>query len=290
MHVPGIRASALLLTTIGLLSACGAEAPAPSGGAAATGALAPFATLEGTLDVAGGTAHVPVMEKAAAQIMKANSRIRITVAAGGSGKGVEMVGEGIVQIGNTGRPVSDAERTKYGLVSFPFAIDGVAVAVHPANPVKALTSEQARAVFAGTVTNWRDLGGRDAPIDLYGRDEASGTREVFWTVLLKKGEIADRTNVVASNGAMKTAIAGDEDAIGYLGIGHLDASVAAVVLDGMVPTQENARSGAYTVTRNLFMNTKGEPVGLVKAFIDYLYSDEGAAIVTAAGYIPLPRP
>jgi phosphate transport system substrate-binding protein len=220
-------------------------------------------------------------------MMQANPKIRITVAGGGSGVGVQKVGEGLVSIGNTGRALSPEEISKYGLKTFPFAIDGVAVAVNSGNPVSALSAEQLRDIFAGKVKNWKEVGGADADIHLYGRDEASGTREVFWEKLLKKGAVADKTNIVASNGAMKVAIAQDRTAIGYLGIGHADASVKAIKLDGVIPTQENAQSGSYPIVRKLYMNTKGEPTPLVKGFIEYILSPEGSKIIQKSGYIPL---
>ena len=127
------------------------------------------------------------MKDAAEQIMAANPKIRITVAGGGSGVGVQKVGEGLVSIGNTGRALSQEEIEKYGLKSFPFAIDGVAVAVHPKNPVSDLSPEKVQAIYAGKITNWKEVGGPDATINLYTRDEASGIREVFWEKLLKKG-------------------------------------------------------------------------------------------------------
>lgn len=257
--------------------------------ASAATPLDAFNGLSGNLDIAGGTAHIPVMKEAAKRIMTHNAAIRISVAGGGSGVGVQQVGEGLVAIGNTGRALSEAEVAKYGLVSFSFAIDGVAVVVNPANPVGALTVAQVRDIYAGKVINWKDVGGADKAITLYTRDEASGTREVFDGKLLAKGAVAASANVVPSNGAMKTAVAQDAGAIGYVGIGHIDASVKAPVLDGMVATQENAANGSYTITRKLYMNTKGQPAGLVRAFIDYLYTDEGAAIIRASGYIPTGR-
>lgn len=256
---------------------------------AATALAAPldaFKEQKGTLDIAGGTAHIPVMKAAAKSIMNANPDIRITVAGGGSGVGVQKVGEGLAQIGNTGRPLKEGEISKYGLKSFPFAIDGVAVVVNPANTVQGMTKAQLLDVFAGRVVNWKELGGADAPITLYVREDGSGTREVFEDKALNKGTASAKANVVNSNGAMKTAVMQDKNAIGYVGIGHLDESVKGIVLDGMTPTQANAAAGSYTITRLLYMNTKGEPVGLVKAFIDYIYSPEGAAFIEKAGYIP----
>ena len=258
--------------------------------AAWAGPLDAFKNLEGKMDIAGGTAHIPVMTQAARDIMTFNPKIRITVAGGGSGVGVKQVGEGLAQIGNTGRPLKASEIEKFGLVSFPFAIDGVALAVHPSNPVKALTKEQVVAIYTGKVTDWKELGGEPGAIDVYGREDGSGTRETFQGKLMGKVDQSPSVNTVNSNGAMKTAIAQDARAIGYVGIGHLDASIAGVAIDGHVPSQENAAKGEYPVVRDLFMNTKGEPAGLTAAFIDYIYSEPGAKIIEKSGYIPLPKP
>jgi phosphate transport system substrate-binding protein len=248
--------------------------------------LSSFKNLSGKIDIAGGTAHIPVMTEAAEQIMKVNPQIRITVAGGGSGVGVQKVGAGLVDIGNTGRALKPGEISKYGLKTFPFAIDGVAVAVNPKNPVGALTSQQVRDIFAGKVKNWQEVGGKNASIHLFTRDEASGTRETFWKKLLKKGPIDAKANIVASNGAMKLALAQDPQAIGYLGIGFVDQQVKGIKLDGVVPTQKSAQSGAYKVTRLLYMNTKGEPKPLVKAFIFYIKGPMGAKIIQKHGFIP----
>ena len=251
-------------------------------------ALDSFKGQKGTLDIAGGTAHIPVMKEAAKRIMSANPDIRITVAGGGSGVGVKQVGEGLAAIGNTGRALKKEEIEKYGLVSFPFAIDGVAVVISPASKVKALTSAQVADIYAGKVTDWKEVGGEPGAINVYGREDGSGTREVFTDKVLKKGAVSPSANVVSSNGAMKTAVAKDKRAIGYVGIGHLDKSVKAPLLDGTTASQENAAKGTYKVVRDLYMNTKGAPAGLAKLFIDYIFSPEGAEIVKDSGYIPLP--
>ena len=259
---------------------------------AATASAAPldsFKGEKGTLNIAGGTAHIPVMKEAAKRIMTTNPDITITVTGGGSGVGVQQVGEGLVQIGNTGRALKEKEVAKYGLQTFPFAIDGVALVVNPANSVSEITAAQAIDIYNGKITNWKDLGGEDASITLYTREDGSGTRETFVEQALKKNPIVQSANVVNSNGAMKTAVAQDKQAIGYVGIGHLDSSVKGLVFDTMVPSQENAASGAYTVTRLLYMNTTGEPSGLTKLFIDYIYTPEGAEIIQKSGYIPTGR-
>ena len=271
----GILAALLLLCGMGTALAAAPAAP-----------LDAFKGQKGVIDIAGGTAHIPVMKEAARQIMEANPAVRITVAGGGSGVGVQKVGEGIVQIGNTGRALKPAEVEKYGLVSFPFAIDGVAVAVNPANKVAGLTKAQIKDIFSGKIANWKEVGGADAPISLYVREDGSGTRETFEERALDKGASAAAANVVNSNGAMKTAIGQDPNAIGYVGIGHLDKSIKGISVDGMAPSQENAASGQYTVTRLLYMNTKGEPQGITRGFVDYIFTPAGQEIVSKAGYIP----
>lgn len=246
-----------------------------------------FEGQKGTISIAGGTAHIPVMKKAAKRIMKSNSDIRITIAGGGSGVGIQKVGEGLVNIGNSGRKASEAEQTKYGLVLFPFAVDGVATVVHAKNPVNNLSSEQVRAIFAGTITNWKEVGGTDAKINIYSRDESSGTRAVYWKKLLKKGPLATAANIVASNGAMKSAISRDVNGIGYVSIGHLDDSVKAPLLDGVVVNQKTAKDGQYPIVRKLYMNTKGQPNGIVKSFIEFIMSPDCNEIIKSSGYIPM---
>ena len=249
--------------------------------------LAAFKGQKGEIKISGGTAHIPVMEEAAKRIRTLNPDIQISIAGGGSGVGIKQAGEGLVDIGNSGRKPTEEEVSKYGLKVFRWAVDGVGVVVNPTNPVKSLSSDQLKQIYAGTVNNWKALGGIDKAINLYTRDEASGTREVFWKNALKKVEINPGANVVPSNGAMKTAVANDPYAIGYVSVGHIDASVAPVALDGVVPTIETVRSGAYPVSRGLFSLTKGEPKGLARLFIDYLYGPDGQQIIAAKGFIPV---
>lgn len=264
---------------------CGAVTPMPP--AAQAGDWDAFAQLDGELTISGGTAHIPVMKALATEIMKASPRIRISIAGGGSGLGIKQVGEDIVAIGNSGRAPKKEEISRYGLVLHRWAVDGVAVAVHPDNPVRALSSAQLRAVYAGTLTNWQALGGPNRAINLYTRDASSGTRTVFWKKALGKGEIHESAHFVKSNGAMKSALAGDPYGIGYLSVGHLDASVASLAIDGVAPTLENVKTGAYPIARGLYSNTKGEAKGLARAFIDALYSPRGQALIAAKGFIPV---
>ena len=249
------------------------------------GTLDMFDGQKGTVKIAGGTAHILVMKEAAKRIMTRNSEIVITVAGGGSGVGIKQVGEGLVDIGNSGRKPKPEEIERYDLKMYKWAIDGVAVVVNPANPVKALTKDQLKNIFSGKVDKWAVLGGADHAITIYTRDESSGTRAVFWEKALDKSVIGTKALFVPSNGAMKTAVANNPYAIGYVSVGHMDESLAPVTLDGVAPTLETVKNGQYKVARGLYSNTKGEPKGLTRLFIDYLFTPEGQKIVAEKGFI-----
>lgn len=246
-----------------------------------------FMSHTGNIDIAGGTAHIPVLREAARNVMTVNDSIKITIAGGGSGVGVQKVGAGLVDIGTTGRELFPEEKEKYALESYAFAVDGIAVVVNATNKVRELSSQQVRDIYTGKIRNWKYVGGEDAPIHLYGREDASATRDVFQKALLNGEDISGRLVVVASNGAMKSAVARDFLGMGYLSIGYVDDTVKSITLDGIVPSQDNAVSGEYPVVRKLFMHTPKQPTALSKAFIDYIMSGEGRDIIVRHGYFPL---
>ncbi len=248
-----------------------------------------FAGQVGSLRISGGTAHIPVMKEVAKLIMEAHPDIRISVAGGGSGLGIKQVGEGLVDIGNSGRKPTDNEMQKYGLVLHRWALDGVAVIVHRDNRVQVLTRSRLQDIYSGRLRNWRDLGGVDKEITVFTRDQGSGTRKVFWKKALRKEVTTNKALVVASNGAMKSGVAHNPYAIGYVSIGFLDKSLAAVALDGVMPSLETVQNGEYPVVRGLYSNTKGEVQGLTKSFIDFLFSPSGRKIISDKGLIPAAR-
>ncbi len=250
-------------------------------------ALQAFEGQEGTIKIAGGTAHIPVMKEAAKRIMTRYKDILITVAGGGSGLGIKQVGEGLVDIGNSGRKPKPEEIEKYKLKMFKWAIDGVGVVVNPTNKVQSLTKDQLKDIFSGKIDNWLVLGGVKHAITVYTRDEASGTRAVFWEKALDKENISTKALFVPSNGAMKTAVANDPYAIGYVSVGHMDETVAPVALDGVTPTLDTVKGGQYKIARGLYSNTKSDPSGLTRLFINYLFSSEGQKIASEKGFIPV---
>ncbi|MDY0132960.1 MAG: phosphate ABC transporter substrate-binding protein [Desulforegulaceae bacterium] len=251
--------------------------------------LSPFKNEKGKIDIAGGTAHIPVLKEASQNIMKFNPDIRITIGGGGSGTGIKKLGEGLIDIGNSGRKPSKNEIEKYNLSMYRWAIDGVAIIVNKKNSISNINTQTLQKIFSGEITNWKTLGGENGSINIYTRDEASGTREVFWKKALLKENISQKAIFISSNGAMKTAVSKDENAIGYISIGHLDNNVKGVSLNKAYPDLENVKSGKYNVSRGLFSNTKGEAKGLNKKFIDYLYSEDGQKIIKSKGFIPVER-
>ncbi len=268
----GLMILSITLFAAGICSASGLDA---------------FKNEKGILRISGGTAHIPVMKEAAKRIMTINPDIQITIAGGGSGAGIKQVGEGLVNIGNSGRKATDSEINKYNLSMYKWAIDGVTAVVHPDNIVKSLSSQELQDIYSGKIANWKTIGGDDRPINIYTRDKSSGTRSVFWKKALGKGDISGKAHFVASNGAMKSAVTNDPYAIGYVSVGYIDKLVTPVTLDNVKPSLQTVQNGEYKVARGLYSNTKGEFSGLAKKFIQYLLSPEGQKIAVEKGFIPV---
>lgn len=239
------------------------------------------------LKIAGGTAHLKVMADVANLLKKKNPELQISITGGGSGVGVKSVGEGMVDIGNSGRVVTPEEISQYGLVPHKIAIDGIAIVVHPGNEVTSLTLDEVSLVFAGEITNWKALGGEDKAINVYTRDAKSGTRKTFAKLATKDQKFVKSAIVASSNGNMKQSVSKDLGAIGYMSVGYLDDSVQGVAVDGIAPTLDNVKSGKYSIQRFLFSVTKGQPTGVTKQFLDLLLSNEGQSSVSKNFLIPV---
>lgn len=278
----------VLVASAALLVSCGRATT--SGTATATPGTASEAGLAGRLNVAGSTSVQPLAEKLAEAFIAANPQVEIDVQGGGSSVGVKSAGDGTVDIGMASRSIKDEEKQTYpDLVVTTIARDGIAVVVHSGVSVDGLTKAQVRDIFAGVITNWKEVGGADRPIVVVSREEGSGTRSAFQEMVMGGEEppIVDTAILQPSSGAVRTTVASTPDAIGFLSFGYLDESVKALAIEGVVPTRENVLSGAYPVMRPFNMLTKGEPAGLAKAWLDWILSDAGQQIVAEEGYIPV---
>lgn len=245
-----------------------------------------------SLSVTGSTTVLPIAQKAAEAYMDTHPDADIQVSGGGSSVGVQAVGEGTADIGMASRDLKESEREKYpDLVQHVVARDGIAMIVHPSNTVEAMTIAQIKAIYQGTVTNWKDLGGPDMAIVVVGRDSASGTREFFQETVMNKEDFAPTQLEKNSNGAVKQTIAQTPGAIGYVGLGYVDPSVKALKVDvngtAVEPTVAAVVSGDYPIARSLTMVTKGEATGLAKEYLAFILSPEGQAIVEEEGFVPV---
>ena len=246
----------------------------------------------GRISVTGSTTVLPIAQALAERYMDLNQGADIRISGGGSSVGVAAVGEKTAGIGMASRELKEAETAKYpALKPIAIARDGIAVIVHPSNTVPHLTLDQVRGIYAGNVTNWKDVGGQDQQIVAIGRDSASGTREFFTE------KVMGTTNTTAtmleknSNGAIQSSVAPNPGAIGYVGLGYVDATVRAVPLsvDGTTvePSIENVIDDRYPVARELYFVTSGDATGLARDFIAFALSDEGQQIVEKEGFIPV---
>lgn len=234
---------------------------------------------KGTITIAGSTSVQPLSEELAKVFQEKNAGVIVNVQGGGSSQGVKAANEGICEIGASSRNLKESEKG-LGLTTTQIALDGIAVVTHPNNKLDNLTPEQVKKIFSGEITNWKDINGVDALINVVTREAGSGTRGAFEELALGEGsKITDKAITQASNGAVRKAVAGDEKAIGYLSLGYLNEEVKGIKVDNVAPTVENIKSGTYKVSRPFLYLTKGEPQGTAKEFIDFILSAEGQEIV-----------
>ena len=261
------------------------------------GGEAEAVSLEGTLSIAGSTTVLPIAEKAAEAFMDVNPDVVVEVQGGGSSTGVTSAGEGTVDIGNASRDVKSSEFEKFPELNvYTIAYDGIAIVTHNDIAIESLSVEQVRGIFSGEITNYSEVGGPDAVIEVVAREEGSGTRGAFEEMVMEykdeSGEkvmvpITELANLQSSNGAVKTLVAETPNTIAFVSFGYLDDSITAVAIDGVDATVENAKSGEYSIVRPLNMVTNGQPTELAASFLTFVISEDGQAIVQEEGFMTL---
>ncbi len=291
--LPGLVAVVIgALLVAGCTGTGGTATPTPTGTTTDNaGSFVPSGAT-GKISVTGSTTVLPIAQALAERYMDLNQGADIQVSGGGSSVGVTAIGEKTAEIGMASRELKDAETAKYpALEPIAVARDGIAVIVHPSNTVADLTLDQVREIYAGNVTNWKDVGGQDRQIVAIGRDSASGTREFFTEKVMGTTSTAATMLEKNSNGAIQSSVAPNPGAIGYVGLGYVDATVRAIPLsvDGTAvePSIENVVNGRYPVARELYFVTSGEATGLARDFVAFALSDEGQQIVEKEGFIPI---
>lgn len=242
--------------------------------------------LSGTVTMAGSTSMEKLANAAAEAFMIKYPDVIVTAEFTGSGAGIEAVTAGTVDIGNSSRGLKDDEKSA-GILENIVAIDGIAVIADTANTVADLTKDQLVKIYKGEITNWSELGGADQPIVVVGRESGSGTRGAF-EELLEIEDACKYSNELSSTGGVMAKVSSTPGAIGYVSLDVIDDTVKAMKLEGVEPTEENIKAGSYFLSRPFVMATKGEistQSEAVKAFFDYLASDEGKELVKSVGLI-----
>lgn len=233
--------------------------------------------------------------------------ISIAVTGGGTGTGIAALINNTVDIANASRHMKEeeiaaAEANGITPLEFTVAIDALAIIVNPANPISQLTIDQLADIYTGRITNWKELGGNDAPIVLLSRETNSGTHVYFLEEVVRKGDkenkdiFAPQTLLMPSSVGITSELRRNPNAIGYDGFGYVDPAhekLVAIAPDAtspyILPSVETGADGSYPISRGLFMYTAGEPTGAIRNYLDWILGPEGQTIVAELGFVPLPK-
>jgi phosphate transport system substrate-binding protein len=252
------------------------------------------------ITIKGSDTMVILGQRWAEVYMGKNPGVTIQVTGGGSGTGIAALINGTCDIAESSRPMKDSEKAQVNqkrgktVVEVPVALDGLAVYVNDKNPIAELTLEQIRRIYTGAVKNWKEVGGRDERIILYGRENNSGTYVYFKEHVLQDGDYFPTTQTLPGTAAVINAVARDTRGIGYGGIAygkgikHLrvkkDANSPAIE-----PILANVVNGTYPISRYLYWYLAGEPTGDLKKLVDWVMTKDGQSVVENVGYYPLPE-
>lgn len=296
------RAPAHLSLSAALVSVLACAMLACSGGhgrSEGTSPGTPSAGTGGSLSLKGSDTMVILAQRFAEGYMAAHPDAVIQVSGGGSGTGIAALLNGTTNIANASRPMNERERAQLtelrheAPVETRVALDALAVYVHRDSAIASLTLAQLSAIFRGEITNWSGVGGPDAPIVLYSRENNSGTYAYFKEHVLDDADFAATAQTLPGTAAVINAVAHDPNGIGYGGIGYAEGvrTLPLAPIDGaaaIAPTLENATSGSYPIARFLYMYTAGAPTGTAADFLAWVVTPEGQRVVEQAGFYPLP--
>ena len=264
----------------------------------ATTLATPFAAQAGSITIKGSDTMVLLGQRWAEEYMAKTPGATIQVTGGGSGTGISALINGTTDICQASRSMSEAEKTslrdKYKTpgVETPVARDGLSIYVNAGNPLKELTMEQLRLIFTGKITSWKELGGKDAKIIVYSRENSSGTYVFFKEHVLKNADYTQRAQSMPGTAAVVNAVAKEKNSIGYGGAAYAKGiKVLPIKKDdaspAVTPDLVHVQDGSYPLSRPLFFYIRNKATGDIKAFIDWVLSPEGQAIVTKVGYFPV---
>jgi phosphate transport system substrate-binding protein len=237
--------------------------------------------------IAGSTSVLPYVEILSEEYARIHPERVIDVQGGGSSAGIMAVESGIADIGMSSRELRGSEDRLWRI---EIAKDGLAIIIHPDNPVGNLTEAQLQSIYAADITNWTELGGPDARIHIIAREEGSGTRSAFEDLVMDGRRIATKAIVQNSNGAVRQLVTGDPHSIGFISLGLVEIGerpVKAVSIDGIAANRENVLNSSYSLYRPFWLVAIEEPEDESPAarFIDFIFSGEGRRILAAEGLV-----
>jgi len=279
--------AAMMLAAVatGCGSSASSSAAASSEAASESAASSAAAGLNGTVATGGSTSMEKVVSALQEAFAEKEPDVTVTYDPTGSGAGITGATDKTLDIGLSSRKLKDGET---GVTATTIALDGIAIIVNNANPVQDLTIDQIAKIATGEITNWKDVGGEDAPIVLIGREAGSGTRDGFESIVgvTDKCQYAQE---LTSTGAVITGVAANNGAIGYASLSALKDTVKAVTVEGIACTEETVLDGTYKIQRpfNFVTNDSVTPSDAVKSFIDFATSAEAADLIRAAGAVPM---
>lgn len=246
-----------------------------------------------TLVLDGSTTVGPIAKAFAEYYMDKNPGVNVTVNESGSGNGAKSLINDACDIANMSRFMKEKEfkaAVKNGIfpVAHAVAMDGLAIIVHKTNPLKNITMEQLAKVYAGEITNWKDLGGPNKDIVVISRDTSSGTYETFEKVVMRDMDVAGGVEKANSNGMVRSRVQQTEAAIGYVGVGFVDETTKSVTVERIPATVRTIATGVYPIARNLYMWTDGSPKlgSHVHKFTSLWLTPEGEKIIKEIGFVP----
>lgn len=251
-----------------------------------------------SIQIKGSDTMVNLVQAWAEDFMKANSGSFVAVTGGGSGTGIAALLNGTCNIAMCsrkmkGKEIELAREKQIEPKEITVALDGLAVVVHPSNPVEQLTIDQLSDIFTGKVTNWKDVGGKEGKIVILSREVNSGTYVYFKEHVLAKKEYSEAALLMPSSQAVADEVAQNQNAIGYYGMGYISPEQKAIRIAKdenspfVAPTLENVTDGHYHISRPLLVYTNGEPAGEIKKFLDFALSKEGQEIVKKIDFVPV---
>ena len=240
---------------------------------------------ETKVTVSGSTSLGSPMEKLAEAFEGKNSGVKVEVQQLGSSAGIKNAIEGVSEIGMSSRDLKDEEKSS-GLKETIIATDGIAVITNKANKVTDLTLDQVKDIYTGKITNWKEVGGEDAPIVVVSREDGSGTRDGFQEkVGFESEELIKDAQISDGSGNIKSTVEGNANAIGYISFGYVDEAVNAVKVDGVEINHETVANNEYVIARPFILVNKDGISDNAQALIDFILSDEGQSILEEKGFI-----